>query len=87
MKIPKLNIKMPKIPKIPKISIPIIIVLITAIIAAGLLLGKTDIGKAFMEKSRVIFTELATKLKLDRIPFLKRFVKEGAMPVAPDEMP
>lgn len=69
-----------------KTFIPIIVGLIIVTIIIGFIWSKTQIGRAFVDKTKTVFTETAIRLKLDKIPFIKRFVKKEAPPVV-EEIP
>lgn len=70
-----------------KILLPIIVVLVILVIVGGLIWGRAKIDKAFIMKMKDMFQETALRLRLDRVPFLKRFVKEEVTLEVPEEVP
>ncbi|NQT06631.1 MAG: biotin/lipoyl-binding protein, partial [Candidatus Omnitrophica bacterium] len=73
--------------KLSKMLLPIIIMLVVITIVVGIVWGRAKMDKGFIEKIGVIAREAATRLKLDKIPFLKKFFKKEEAPPQLEEMP
>ena len=64
------------------------VILVVIAIIGGLIWEKVRIDKTFADKAKAVLGEAVSKLKLDKVPFLKKFVKEEAAPPteeAPEE--
>ncbi len=84
IKLPKLNLKDIKPSKALRLAIILFVIII---IIAGVLIGKAKVDMTFIERSKIVFTELSSRLKLDRIPFIGRFLRREAAPPLTEEMP
>ncbi len=73
--------------KISGIFIPIVIILIGAIVIAGIVWKRAKVDKAILGKAKTALQEMAVRLGLERIPFFKRFVKKEKEAPAIEEIP
>ena len=71
--------------RLSKKAIPFFVALLIIVLTAALLLSRPELGKALVDKGKVALSASITKLKLDRIPFLKRFVIEEEAAEIPEE--
>ena len=68
--------KIKKKKSISRKLLPIIIVLLIVLITVGIIWRKVTVDETFVDNVKAALQDMAIKLKLDRIPFLERFIKK-----------